>query len=78
MKNHTFNIWIKEGHFKEDCTILFNKDKTVEKFFGRFRFWKHLFVAYFASKFKLLDNDEFDFYHKDLLISKAELSYLLI
>ena len=28
---------------------------------------KHLFVAYFASKCKLLDKDQSDFYHKDLL-----------
>ena len=28
---------------------------------------KHLFVAYFASKCKLLDKDKSDFYHKDLL-----------
>ena len=26
---------------------------------------KHLFVAYFASKYKLLDKDESEFYHKD-------------
>jgi len=28
---------------------------------------KHLFVAYFASKCKLLDKDESGFYHKDIL-----------
>ena len=35
--------------------------------FGRFLSEKHLFVAYFASKCKLLDKDKYDFYQKDLL-----------
>ena len=34
-------------------------------FFGRFRFF--LFVASFASKCNLLDKDQSDFYHKDLI-----------
>ena len=34
-------------------------------FFGRFRFF--LFVASFASKYNLLDKDQSDFYHKDLV-----------
>ena len=56
-----------KSHFKEDCTILFHKNKTVEIFFlVDFVSVKHLFVAYFASKCKLFDKDESDFYHKDL------------
>ena len=31
-----------KSHFKKDCTVLFHKNKTVEIFFGRFRFWKTL------------------------------------
>ena len=57
-----------KNHFKEDCTILFHMNKTVEDFFlVDFVSVKHLFVAYFASKCKLFDKDKSDFYHKDLL-----------
>ena len=57
-----------KSHFKEDCTILFHTNKTVEIFFRvDFVSVKHLFVAYFASKCKLFDKDKSDFYHKDLL-----------
>ena len=57
-----------KSHFKEDCTVLFHKNKTVEIFFlVDFFSVKRLFVAYFASKCKLFDKDKSDFYHKDLL-----------
>ena len=56
-----------KSHFKKDCTVLFRKSKTVEIILVDFVSEKHLFVAYFASKCKLLDKDKFDFYHKDLL-----------
>ena len=56
-----------KSHFKKDCTVLFRKNKTVEIILVDFVSEKHLFVAYFASKCKLLDKDESEFYHKDIL-----------
>ena len=42
---HARRLYLRDdpkSHFKKDCTVLFRKNKTVEIFFGRFRFWKTL------------------------------------
>ena len=39
-----------KSHFKENCTVLFQKNKTVEIFFGRFRFWKTLVCGLLCVK----------------------------
>ena len=68
---HVRRLYLRDdpkSHFKEDWTILFHTNKSVGIFFGRFRFFRSfLFVASFASKCKLLNKDQSDFYHKDLV-----------
>ena len=68
---HVRRLYLRDdpkSHFKEDWTILFHTNKLVGIFFGRFRFFRSfLFVASFASKCKLLNKDQSDFYHKDLV-----------
>ena len=57
-----------KSHFKEDWTILFHTNKSVGIFWGSISFLSFfLSVASFASKCKLLNKDQSDFYHKDLV-----------
>ena len=60
-------VFYCKSHFKEDFTILFHTNKSVNFCLVDFVSEKHLFVASFASKCKLFDKDESDFYHKDLV-----------
>ena len=49
-----------KSYFKEDCTILYYKNKTLGYFFVNF---VQEFVGYFASNCKMFESD---FYHKAL------------
>ena len=52
---------------RKTAPFYFIRIRQSRYFLADFVSEKHLFVAYFASKCKLLDKDKSDFYHKDLL-----------
>ena len=52
---------------RKTAPFYFIRIRQSRYFLADFVSEKHLFVAYFASKCKLLDKDQSDFYHKDLL-----------
>ena len=52
---------------RKTAPFYFIRIRQSRYFLGDFVSEKHLFVAYFASKCKLLDKDESEFYHIDIL-----------